>query len=405
MSLDAYPLILIVAGLTAYAVLGGADFGAGFWSLWAARPHEHAKSLRDHAHHAMGPVWEANHVWLIFVLVVCWTGYPTAFGSIMSTLAVPLFIAAVGIILRGTAYALRAGTGSVGELRTVDLVFALSSIIVPFAFGAAIGGIASGRVPVGNAEGDAFSSWINWTSFLVGVLAVAVAAYLAAVYLAADAVRLGEPALAEAFRVRALAMGVAAGAVALAGLVVVRHDARPIWDGLTSGWGLGAVIVSALAGAVTMLLVWLRRYGPARATAAAAVGAVLVGWVLAQRPDVLPGLSIHQAAAGRSTLVALVIATAIGAVLLVPSLVILYGLLLRGRFDVEGRDLRAAGEPLPAPDRARLLPVAAALFGVGAFLMVFFDAPLTIVLGLLALTGFAVCGFFVLSAPVEADRS
>src|SRR5207342_13472 len=149
MTLDAYPLILIVAGLTAYAVLGGADFGAGFWSLFGSG--ERGQAIRDHAHHAIGPVWEANHVWLIFVLVVCWTGYPTAFGSIVSTLAIPLFIAAVGIILRGTAYALRAGTGTTGELRAVDLSFALSSIIVPFAFGAAIGGIASGRVPVGNA--------------------------------------------------------------------------------------------------------------------------------------------------------------------------------------------------------------------------------------------------------------
>ena len=337
MTLDAFPLVLIVAGLTAYGVLGGADFGAGFWSLWAGRRGPDRRSVRDHAHHAIGQVWEANHVWLIFVLVVCWTGYPTAFGSIVSTLAIPLFIAAVGIILRGTAYALRAGTGSTGELHAVDLVFALSSIIVPFAFGAAIGGIASGRVPVGNAQGATFSSWLDWTSFLVGVLAVAVAAYLAAVYLAADATRLGSSELAEAFRVRALVMGVAAGAIALAGIAVVRHDARGIYDGLTGGWGLGAVLVSAGAGAATMLLVWMRRYGPARATAAAAVGAVLVGWVLAQRPDVLPGLSIHQAAAGRSTLIALVVATAIGAVLLIPSLVILYGLLLGGRFDAPGR--------------------------------------------------------------------
>ena len=403
MTLDAYPLILIVAGLTAYAVLGGADFGAGFWSLLAGPSDDRGKPLRDHAHHAIGPVWEANHVWLIFVLVVCWTGYPSAFGSIMSTLAVPLFIAAVGIILRGTAYALRAGTGTGGELRMVDLVFALSSIIVPFAFGAAIGGIASGRVPVGNAEGDTWSSWLNWTSLLVGVLAIAVAAYLAAVYLSADAIRIGEPALAEAFRARALAMGVVAGAVALGGLLVVRHDAPEISDGLTHGWGLAAVIASALAGATTMLLVFVRRYGPARATAAAAVGAVLVGWVLAQRPDVLPGLSIHEAAAPHTTLIALVIATAIGAVLLVPSLVILYGLLLRGRFDVEGRDERAGAEPAPAPSYARLLPVAGALLGIGAVLMVFFDAPLTLTLGLLALAGFAVCGFFVLSAPLESD--
>src|SRR4051812_25782678 len=190
MSLTEVPVVLMLVGLAAYAVFGGADFGAGFWQLLGGGG-EREKDLRDHAHHAMGPVWEANHVWLIFVLVVCWTGYPTAFGSIVSTLAVPLFVAAVGIILRLSAYALRAGTGGVGEVRVVDLVFALSSVVVPFAFGAAIGGIASGRVPVGNAAGDAFSSWLNWTSFLVGVLAVAVAAYLAAVYLAADATRVG----------------------------------------------------------------------------------------------------------------------------------------------------------------------------------------------------------------------
>jgi cytochrome bd ubiquinol oxidase subunit II len=403
--LEAYPLVLIVAGLAAYAVLGGADFGAGFWSLWTGGSERHGRSLRDHAHRAMGPVWEANHVWLIFVLVVCWTGYPTAFGSIMSTLAVPLFIAAVGIILRGTAYALRVGAGTAPELRTVDLVFALSSVITPFAFGAAIGGIASGRVPVGNAAGDTFSSWLNPTSLLVGVLAVAVAAYLAAVYLAADATRMGLADLAEAFRVRALATGVAAGVVAMAGLLVVRDDARQIWDGLTTGAGLGAVVVSALAGAATMLLVWTRRYGPARATAAAAVGAVLVGWVLAQRPDVLPGLSIEDAAAGHSTLVALVIATALGAVLLVPSLAILYGLLLRGLFDTEAQTERPAVEPADLPPRPWLLTAAATLLGVGTLLTMLFEAPLTLVLGLLALAGFAVCGFLALAAPLESERS
>src|SRR6478752_1426723 len=104
--LDHLPLILILIGLIAYAVLAGADFGAGIWVLLAPR---RGGALRAHARHAMGPVWEANHVWLIFVLVVCWTAYPTVFGSIMSTLAVPLFIAAVGIIMRGTAYALRSG--------------------------------------------------------------------------------------------------------------------------------------------------------------------------------------------------------------------------------------------------------------------------------------------------------
>src|SRR6266545_4368509 len=216
MQLAEIPLILILVGLAAYAVLGGADFGAGFWQLWGRRS-EQDKAIRVHAHHAMGPVWETNHVWLIFVLIVCWTAYPTAFGSITSTLSVPLFIAGIGIILRGTTYALRSGTASAREQRLIEVVFAVSSILTPFALGAVIGGIASGRVPVGNAKGDLASSWLNSTSIFIGVLAVGTAAYLAAVYLAADAVRAGRADLARAFRARALGTGIVAGGLALGG--------------------------------------------------------------------------------------------------------------------------------------------------------------------------------------------
>ena len=202
MHLYELPLVFSLIGLALYAVLAGADFGAGFWQLFAGRGSAGVR-VRDHAHNSMAPVWEANHVWLIFVLTVVWTAYPTAFGSIASTLSIPLFIAAVGIIFRGGAYALRAGSPTPGELRAIDVVTALASIITPFALGAAVGAIASGQVPVGNAAGDLFSSWLNPTSILVGVLAVATAAYLAAVYLAADAVRLREPDLEGYFRTRA----------------------------------------------------------------------------------------------------------------------------------------------------------------------------------------------------------
>ena len=279
MTLAEVPVLLILVGLAAYAVLGGADFGAGFWQLLGGRG-ERDKALREHAHHAVGPVWEANHVWLIFVLVVCWTAYPTAFGSIASTLAVPLFIAGIGIILRGTAYALRSGAGSAREQRRIELTTALSSILTPFALAAVIGGIASGRVPVGNASGDLVTSWINPTSLILGLIAVATAAYLAAVYLAADAVRIGRPELEDAFRTRALVMSVIAGAAALAGLAVVHSDAHRIWHGLTRGAGLAAVIVSALAGAGTIAFVLRRRDEPARMTAATAVAAIIAGWGL-----------------------------------------------------------------------------------------------------------------------------
>jgi cytochrome d ubiquinol oxidase subunit II len=401
MSLAEVPLIFVLVGLAAYAVLGGADFGAGFWQLWGGQG-QRAKEIREHAHHAMGPVWETNHVWLIFVLVVCWTAYPTAFASITSTLSVPLFIAGLGIIMRGTAYALRSGAATAREQRRIEVGFALSSILTPFALGAVIGGIASGRVPVGNAEGDLATSWLNWTSIFVGVLAVATAAYLAAVYLAADAVRIGRADLAAAFRTRALGTGVVAGALALAGLPVVRHDARPIWDGLTSGAGLAAVLVSAAAGVLTLLLVFRSRFEPARVSAALAVAAIVAGWALAQRPRFLPGLTIEEAAASHSALVAVVIGVALGAVVLIPSLVLLFRLFLRGRFDPHAveQDTAPAQAPKAAAVRPQLGLTALGCLGVGGTLTFFFETPWAHIVGVTALLAFVGLGFVALATLV-----
>src|SRR5215831_14288824 len=272
MLLEALPLVFVLVGLALYAVLGGADFGAGFWQLFA-RSDEHGEQVREYAHRSMGPVWEANHVWLIFVITVFWTAYPTAFGSIASTLAVPLFIAVIGIVFRGAAYALRAGAANVRESARIDTIFALSSILTPFALGAAIGGIATDRVPVGNAAGDLWSSWLNATSIFVGVLAVATSAYLAAVYLAADAAHDGGQSLERQFRARALGSGVVTGALALAGIFVGDAENHEQFHSLLSGRALSAVIVSGLAGITTLVLVYRRRHEPARYVAALAVAA------------------------------------------------------------------------------------------------------------------------------------
>ena len=307
MLLKALPLTFVLAGLALYTALAGADFGAGFWQLFAGRG-ERASRIRAHAHRSMGPVWEANHVWLIFVLTVFWTSYPRAFGSIASTLAVPLFIAALGIILRGAAYALRAGASGARESGVIDTIFSVSSVLTPFALGAAIGAIATGRVPVGNASGHLFSSWLNPTSIFIGVVAVANCAYLAAVYLAADAARLGERALEQAFRRRALGAGVVAGAVALGGIVVVNSDYHRLFHALLTGDALAAVIVSFLAGVTTLALVWRRRFDTARFGAAVAVASIIAGWALARWPTILPGLTIDNAASGHDTLVWIVVA-------------------------------------------------------------------------------------------------
>ena len=388
MHLTEVPLLLVLVGLVAYAVLAGADFGAGFWTLVPG-----GEAAREHAARALTPVWEANHVWLVFVLVVCWTAYPVAFASIASTLVLPLFVAGIGIILRGTAYVLRIHVSRPLGQRTVGGVFALSSILTPFALAAALGAIAARRVPVGNASGDAFSSWLNATSVTVGLLAVASAAYLAAVYLAADAVRAGENEVARLFRARALLSGVVAGGVALAGLLVIRSDVPALWHGLHRGSAAAAVAVSGLAGVATLALVWTWRFELARVGAALAVGAVVAAWALAQRPLFIPGLTVDQAAAGRSTLVAVVVAAVAALVVLAPALGLLFTLVLRGRFD-PAAPIVADEAPAPRSSRRPLAaPVAVACAAAGAPLTFFSDSAPLLAIGVSALLAAAVAAF------------
>ena len=346
-------LALLVVAVTAYAVLGGADLGAGLWDLTAGGA-ERGGRIRGLVERSMSPVWEANHVWVPFILVILWTAFPVFFGSVMSSLYVPLFLAGAGLILRGTAFALRGQAATINEARVLGAVFALSSVLVPFFLGASLGAIGSGRVPVGNALADPVSSWLNATAIVVGVLAVATGAYLAAVFLAGDAVRAGLPDLEEAFRRRALGSAIVTGALAVGALPVLRSDARRLYDGLTSGGGAACVALSAVAGAVTLGLVWTRRYELARATSALAVTCVTVGWAFAQRPDLLPGrLTLEQAAASDATLDALLVSVAVGLVLLVPALVLLYRLVLTGRLDQEFEPLDQRFRPLSAGDRPR----------------------------------------------------
>jgi cytochrome d ubiquinol oxidase subunit II len=407
------PMVFILIGITAYTVLSGADFGAGLWTLLPGGGRADAATTRDHTRHAIGPVWEANHVWLIFVLTVCWTCYPVPFGSIVSTLTIPLLIAAIGIIFRGTAYALRSQFegGEERGVRLAENLFALSSVLTPFALATVVGAIATGRVPVGNARGNLITSWLNPVSILAGVLAVAFSGYLAAVYLAADARRLTERALVHDFRTRALVTGVVAGALALVGLLVIRVEARPLWHGLTSGLGLALVIVSAVAGAVTLILVWRGRFGPARASAALAVAAVIAGWAAAQEPRLLPGLTVSQAAAGRATLIATIVGVAVGAVVLVPSLALLYTLVLRGRLDtgavaagpVAGRIPVAAGAARAARGSGVRLaaPFAVATLAAGVGLLVFADPAWAHGIGALSLLACAVTVFALAAGPPE----
>ena len=260
---------VLLFGITAYALFGGADFGAGFWDLIAGGAHRGARP-RALIDHSIGPVWEANHVWLIFSLVVVWTAFSQAFSAIMLTLFVPLTLAALGIVMRGSSFAFRKSLVRTSEQRLFGAIFAVSSVIVPFCMGAVAGAIASGRVPAGGKSGDPWSSWINPTSILGGVLAVTVCAYLAAVYLVWDARRLSDEDLAEYFRRRAVVAAVVAGAVAFVGIFVLDSDATYVFHGLTSR-ALPLVILSGLCG-ITSLVLLVRGAARGRASAVGRCG-------------------------------------------------------------------------------------------------------------------------------------
>jgi cytochrome bd ubiquinol oxidase subunit II len=320
-------LALTWAGLTAYAVLGGADFGAGFWDLVSVG--DDGDRIQALIEDTIGPIWEANHVWLIFAIVVVWTAFPPVFAAVASTLYIPLTVVAIGVILRGSGFVFRKSVTQPGLRRRFGLVFGLSSLITPFFLGTIAGAVATGRVPPGNAVGDPIGSWLNASSLLAGVLAVGSCAYLAAVYLTSDAQRRGEPMLADAFRRRALLMGVVVGAVAVLGIAVLAADAPDLYRGLV-GQALPLVALSAVAGVGSLALLYARMFRAARLTAAAAVGSILWGWAVAQYPYLLVGsLTIAQAAAAETTLSALLASLLVGAFLVVPSMILLFVLAQR----------------------------------------------------------------------------
>jgi cytochrome d ubiquinol oxidase subunit II len=336
---DAAAAVLWV-GATLYAVFGGADFGAGFWALLAGGG-ERGERPRALINWAIGPVWESNHVWLIFVLVVLWTAFSAAFESIMSTLFIPLSLAAFGIVLRGSGFAFQKLAPRVRGRRVSEYLFALSSVLTPFFMGTVVGAIASGRVPVGNAEGDLVASWLNPVSLLVGALFVATGAYLSAVFLISDARRFGDYALERYFTVRALAAALTAGAIALAGVFVLRDDARYVYDRLTDQ-ALPLMILSAACGIGVVVLLVRGTSRGVRPLAVGAVVGVVWGWGVAQFPYLLPEkLTISQGAAPSATLTAVLVVFGVAVALVLPALGLLYTLtqrsmLLEGEGDGPG---------------------------------------------------------------------
>lgn len=317
---------IIWVGISAYALFGGADFGGGAWDLLAGGP-ERGRRPRSLIERAIGPVWEANHVWLIFILVYLWTAFPEAFVSIATTLWIPLTLAALGIIFRGSGFAFRKWADTVNRQRWYGGLFAGASVMTPFFLGTVAGSVASGRIPLGNAVGDPWASWINPTSLLGGALAVIACAYIAAVLLTREADIDGDAEMAEYFRLRGIVSGGVAGIVAIGGIFLLRSDAPSLFEGLTSLRGLLLIAISATGGVASLWFLSSRKYLAARPAAAVATVAILWGWGASQYPWILEDTAtIGESAASDAVLWALIVAFGAAAILVVPSLVWLFGL-------------------------------------------------------------------------------
>jgi cytochrome d ubiquinol oxidase subunit II len=323
---DAAAAILWI-GATLYAIFGGADFGGGLWDLLAGDARKGARP-RARIQASLTPVWEANHVWLIFILVVLWTAFPEAFGAIMSTLYVPLALAALGIVLRGAGFAFRKSVDSLPAQRALGACFALSSVMTPFFMGTVVGAIASGNVPAAG-NGDAFSSWIEPLPLLTGAIFVASGAYLAAIFLIFDSRRSGDAELEEYFARRALAAAAFAGAFALAGVFTLQADATYVFERLTEE-GLPLMALSGLCGLAVLLMLGGGARRGLRPLAGLTVAALIWGWGVAQYPYLLPtSLEISEATAPNPTLTSILVVFGVAAVTIIPALGLLYTLTQR----------------------------------------------------------------------------
>ena len=318
------PLETIIAGvmvgaLILYALLGGADYGGGVWDLFAVGPR--ADDQRKLIAKAISPVWEANHVWLILVIVILFTAFPPAFAAIATALHIPITLMLIGIVLRGTAFTFRTYDVQRDDVqRRWSLVFSIASIITPVLLGTTLGAIASGTIRLENGfvTSGFWNSWLAPFPLAVGFFALALFAFLAAVYLTLEA---EEQALQEDFRRRALLSGVVVGLLALAVFILAGTGAPTVRAGISrTWWALGLHFFTAIFATTAFFTLWTRRYKAARLCAAAQVTLILLGWALAQFPHLLePDLTITSAAAPQITLQLLLAALAAGAVLLFPS--------------------------------------------------------------------------------------
>lgn len=308
----------MLTALVLYVLLGGADFGGGIWDLLATGPR--AREQRRAIEAAIAPVWEANHVWLILVIVLLFTCFPLAFSVASIALHVPLTLMLFGIVLRGSAFVFRQYGGKEHDSRW-GMVFAVASLITPFFLGICLGAITAGGIRVEDemVVSSLYEPWLGAFPVAVGAFTLVLCAYLAAVYLTAE--NAADEGLLRDFRFRAIVTSVAVALMAV--LVASVSNEAPHFRAalLGSWWSVPLQIATALAALVALLALWTHRYELARIAAIAQVAFIVFGWGLAQRPYLIaPDVEIHEAAAPPLTLRLVAWALALGSLVLFPSL-------------------------------------------------------------------------------------
>ncbi len=316
---------ILLASVTLYAVLGGADFGGGLWDLLAGGDRR-GRAPRQLIEESITPVWEANHVWLVFDLVIFWTAFPHAFAAVMTAAALPLWLALAGIVLRGAGFAFRREVSGLAAQRALGATFAFSSLLTPFFMGTVIGAIATGQIPA-DASHASLAAWTSATSLLTGFVFVGACGYLAAVYLVGEAARRGDRRLQAYFTRRAQAAGIVTGALSLGTLAELHSSDAALFNRLT-GRALPLVIIAGLCGLAVLALLTAGRPRGVRVLAAAGVAAVIWGWGVAQYPVLLPGtaVTLSNAGAPHATLVAIVVLFVVAVVIVGPSFALLFSL-------------------------------------------------------------------------------
>jgi cytochrome bd ubiquinol oxidase subunit II len=336
---------ILLAGITLYAVFGGADFGGGLWDLLAGTTAQ-GRAPRALIDESITPVWEANHVWLVFDLVIFWTAFPYAFAAVMNTLALPLWLALAGIVLRGAGFAFRKELSHLSLQRAAGATFAFSSLLTPFFMGTVVGAIAAGAVSA-DATRASLAAWTSPTALLAGFLFVAACGYLAAVYLVGEAVSRGNRAMQAYFARRAQAAAIVAGALSLAALFELQNSDPLVFDRLTSGRALPFVVVAGVCGLAVFALLAVGWPKGIRGIAALGVAAVVWGWGVAQYPTLLPGTRVTLSTAGapQATMVAIIVVFIAAVVLVGPSFALLYA--LQGRHMLGGGEHVAVAAAVP----------------------------------------------------------